>query len=105
MISFVNTKTRTAAIPEQADIYHRNKVHKFMKMEFGVYDVVRLGVNTSDYDIALMEFDPEGKVVLVMEVSAKPSGWSWQKFHEVAVEANIVPLQADGIYKVKFVEL
>lgn len=104
MISFVNTQTKTVGIPEGADIWHRNKVHKLMGLRFGVYDVIRLNPGkTSDYDIALLEFDPGGKQIAVYEISAKPDGWTWDKLAETMNLTKM--LLSKDVSKVKIVNV
>lgn len=106
MISFVNTKTKTVAISQDADVWHRNRVHKAMKSIFGQYNMERL--NSKNYrtsDIVLMDFPKLHKVFFALEITAKPPQWTWGEFYNIVDLSQMVPLRSGGIDKIKFLEV
>lgn len=106
MISFVNTKTKTVAIPQEADVWHRNRVHKAMKSIFGEYNMERLNSkNSHTSDIVLMDFPKLHKVFFAMEISAKPPQWTWREFYDIVGLSQMAPLYSGGIDKIKFLEV
>ncbi len=91
MIAYINSTTKTLAIPEHATLDQRSKFHRVTKQRYGVYDTVRYNPAVQCvYDLILIEFQV-GKV-LVMETAAIPKEWSTTELADVVRSAQMLPM-------------